>query len=196
MSGRATSLVELLDQIDKARAETSSISFDQILEAVGRRSFGPLLIVAGLIVLAPIIGDIPGMPTIMGAFVAVVASQIVIGRDHVWLPKWMLDRSVKSSTLGKPLRFLRKPATWIDHLTRPRLRALVGGMAARVVAGICLLLATVMPLMEVVPFSANAAGIVLVVFGLALIASDGLMALVGAGVTLGTLILLGRVVLG
>lgn len=192
MSGPATSLVELLDQIDEARTDTSSISFGEILDAVGRRSFGPLLIVAGLIVLAPVIGDIPGMPTIMGAFVALVASQIVIGRDHLWLPKWMLDRSVKSSKLDKPLRFLRKPAKWIDTLTRPRLRALVGGPAARVVAGICLLLAAVMPLMEVVPFSANAAGLVLVVFGLALIASDGLMALVGAVVTLGTLILMGR----
>jgi len=191
MAEGASSLEELLDQIDTAREDETTITLEVILDAVGRRSFGPLLIVAGLVVLAPVIGDIPGMSTIMGLFVALVAAQIVFGRDRIWLPAWMLDRSVKTSKLDKPLRFLRKPAKWIDGLTRPRLRALGGEGAARVVAGICLLLAAVMPLMEVVPFSANAAGLVLVVFGLALIASDGLMTLIGAAVTLGTLVLVG-----
>ncbi len=195
MAQAATSLEELLDQIDEARDGEASVSLDQILDAVGRRSFGPLLVVAGLIVLAPVIGDIPGMSTIMGVFVAMVAVQIVLGRDHVWLPQWMLQRSVQSSRLAKPISWLRKPARWIDGLTRPRLQALVGGMASRVVAGICLGVAAVMPLMEVVPFSANAAGLVLVVFGLALIASDGLMALIGAIVSVGTLVLIGRVLL-
>lgn len=195
MAQAATSLEELLDQIDEARDGEASVSLDQILDAVGRRSFGPLLVVAGLIVLAPVIGDIPGMSTIMGVFVAMVAVQIVLGRDHVWLPQWMLQRSVQSSRLAKPIGWLRKPARWIDGLTRPRLQALVGGMASRVVAGICLGVAAVMPLMEVVPFSANAAGLVLVVFGLALIASDGLMALIGAIVSVGTLVLIGRVLL-
>jgi hypothetical protein len=166
-----------------------------LLDAVGRRSFGPLLIVAGLIVLAPVVGDIPGMPTIMGIFVATVAAQIVMGRTHVWLPQWMLSRSVRSSKLTKPLRWLRRPARWIDGLTRPRLQALVGGVASRVVAGICLGVAAVMPLMEVVPFSANAAGLVLVVFGLALIVGDGLMVLIGALISVGTLWLIGRVLL-
>jgi hypothetical protein len=35
-----------------------------------------------------------------------------------------------------------------------------------------------MPVMEVVPFSANAAGIALAAFGLALIAHDGVLALI------------------
>jgi hypothetical protein len=132
------------------------------------------------------------MPTIMGLFVALVAIQIVVGLDHIWFPKWMLSRSVASSKVEKPLRWLRKPAEWVDGLTRPRLRVLVGGTATRVVAGICLLIAAVMPLMEIVPFSANAAGFVLVVFGLALIAGDGLMVLTGSVVTVGALALIGR----
>lgn len=180
MSGRASSIEQLLDQIDEVRENESSISLDEVLDAIGRRSFGPLLIVAGLIVLAPILGDIPGMATVMGIFVALVAGQIVFGRDHIWLPQWMLDRSIKTAKLDKPLRWLRKPARWADGLTQTRLRALTSGVAVRVVAGVCLLLAFIMPLMEVVPFSANAGGLVLMLFGLALIAGDGLMALIGS----------------
>ena len=111
----------------------------------------------------------------------------------MWRPRWMLARSVKRARHGKPLRFLRKPAAWIDGLTRRRLRALAGPHAVRVVASICLALAVVMPLMEVVPFSANAAGLILAVFGLALIASDGLMVVIGTLVTLATLVLMALV---
>ncbi len=186
MSGRASSIEQLLDQIDEVRENESSISLDEVLDAIGRRSFGPLLIVAGLIVLAPILGDIPGMATVMGIFVALVAGQIVFGRDHIWLPQWMLDRSIKTAKLDKPLRWLRKPARWADGLTQTRLRALTSGVAVRVVAGVCLLLAFIMPLMEVVPFSANAGGLVLMLFGLALIAGDGLMALIGSVFTVVT----------
>ncbi len=192
MPKAASSLEELLDQIDELRDRETSVSLDQILDAVGRRSFGPLLVVAGLIVLAPVVGDIPGMATMMGIFVALVASQIVIGRDRVWLPQWMLSRSVRSTRLKKPLRWLRKPARWIDRVTRTRLQALVGGTASRVIAAICVMVAALMPLMEVVPFSANAAGLVLVVFGLGLIAGDGVMALFGAVVSVGMLVLIVR----
>ena len=193
MPQRAASLEEMLDQIEEVSTETTSVTFDQILDAVGRRSFGPLLIVAGLVVLAPVVGDIPGMPTAVAIFVALVAGQFAFGAEQIWLPRWMLDRSVKSARHGKPLRFLRKPAAWIDGLTRPRLRALAGPHAVRVVASICLALAGVMPLMEVVPFRAYAAGLILAVFGLALIASDGLMVVIGTLVTLATLVLMALV---
>ncbi len=45
------------------------------MQAVGSRSFGPLLLVAGLVTLSPA-GDVPGVPTIMAAFVFLVAGQL------------------------------------------------------------------------------------------------------------------------
>lgn len=49
------------------------------------------------------------------------------------------------------------------------------------IAVITLLVGAVMPLMEFIPFSANAAGVVLTTFGLALMVRDGLLALVTLG---------------
>lgn len=54
---------------------------------IGRRSFGPLLLMAGLIILAPVVGDIPGVPSIMGVFIVLVSVQLLIGQEHFWLPK-------------------------------------------------------------------------------------------------------------
>ncbi|HUO86681.1 MAG TPA: exopolysaccharide biosynthesis protein [Thermoanaerobaculia bacterium] len=61
--------------------------------------------------------------------------------------------------------------------------------ASRIIAGACLVIAVAMPAMEVVPFSANLAGIVLLAFGLALVGFDGLVALVGVVVTVAALVL-------
>jgi len=179
----ARSLEELLTQIEAAGGDAPSVSLDDILEEVGRRSFGPMLLVAGLVVLMPLIGDIPGMPTATGAFVALTVGQILFGRSEVWLPRWMLDRSVRRTRLAKGMRRLRRPAKAVDRLLRPRLVTLTRAPWSQVLAGICLLVALVMPVMEVVPFSANIAGIILAASGLSLIARDGLMALVALVVT-------------
>ncbi|MHB1327103.1 MAG: exopolysaccharide biosynthesis protein [Gemmatimonadales bacterium] len=187
MAEGAETLEELLDQIDEAREDEERVSLEMIMDTVGRRSLGPPLLVAGLIVTAPVIGDIPGVPTTTGIFVGLIAAQIVWGRSELWLPKWMLRRSVTSSKLDKPLRWLRKPAKWVDRVLRPRLSTLTEGVASRVIAFACLLIAAIMPAMEIVPFSANLAGIILIAFGLALIAGDGLLALIGMVVAAGTL---------
>lgn len=37
-----------------------------VLDIIGHRSFGPLLLFAGIVMLAPVVGDIPGVPVLMG----------------------------------------------------------------------------------------------------------------------------------
>jgi hypothetical protein len=50
-------LEELLERVCEAPAEGDSVSLDSILKMVGRRSFGPLLLLAGLVMILPVIGD-------------------------------------------------------------------------------------------------------------------------------------------
>lgn len=185
-----TGLEQLLDRVEEAAHERDRVSLDVILEMVGRRTFGPLLLLAGLVTLAPVIGDIPGVPTIIGIFTLTIAGQLLLRREYFWLPRWLLRRSVEQHKLCKALKWMRRPARFIDTLLRQRLTFLIqsrGGSYS--IALICALVAVAMPLMEVVPFSANGAGAALAAFGLALIAQDGLLALfafvfAGAGIGL------------
>jgi hypothetical protein len=169
-----TNLEQLLDRVGKATQGGGRVSLGAVLDVVGRRSFGPLLLLAGLVTLAPIIGDIPGVPTIMAVLVWLIAGQLLFRREHIWLPRWLLERSVAPDKLRQALKWLRRPARFIDRLLRPRLAIVTHPTA---VAIVCLVIAAAMPAMEVVPFSANIAGAALTAFGLALIAHDGLMAL-------------------
>lgn len=173
----STNFEELLDQIEDAAQGQQVITIDAVMAMVGRRSFGPLLLVAGLITLAPVIGDFPGVPTLIGLFVFLIAGQLLIGKDYFWLPQWLLKRSIARDKLEKALKKLRPPARFMDRFLRYRLLFLVQGGARYVIAITCLGIAMCMPIMEVVPFSANAAGAVLLAFGLALIANDGIVAL-------------------
>jgi hypothetical protein len=172
-----TNLEQLLDRIGEATREGDRVSLGAMSEVVGRRSYGPLLLIAGLATLAPIIGDIPGVPTIIGVVVFLAAVQLLFGRERFWLPHWLLERSVARDNLRKALKWLRPPARFFDRLLRPRLTIFTQGAAIYVMAIVCIIIAAAMPAMELVPFSANAAGAALAMFGLSLIARDGLLAL-------------------
>lgn len=173
---KPTTLEELLKLIAEAPEEDSRVSLEAIVSEVGRRSFGPLLLVTGLVTLSPI-GDVPGMPTLMAIVVLLIAGQLLAGREQFWLPRWLLARSVAKQKLEKAVKWLRRPARFVDRLLRPRLHALVGKPGTRAIAAVCLVIAAAMPVMEFVPFSATAAGLALCAFGLAIIAEDGLIAL-------------------
>lgn len=169
---------QLIDKMAEAGGEDDDVSLDEIVDVLGRRSFGPLLLLAGLITLAPLIGDIPGMPTIMGMFVLLVAVQLLLNREHFWLPRWLLKKSISRDKFCKALDWIRPAARFLDRWLRPRLTGLVQGVGTRIVAALCILIAAAMPLMEVVPFSANGAGAALTALGLALVIKDGLLALI------------------
>src|SRR5688500_8708953 len=115
--------------------------------------------------------------------VLLVCVQLLAGRRHFWLPAWLLRQSIARPRFRRALAWLRKPARFGDRLVRPRLTALAGDAAVKAIAVGCIVVALAMPVMEVVPFSANLAGIALTAFGLAVIAHDGLLALVALAAT-------------
>lgn len=179
----------MLDRIGDAEKHTGEqVSLGDIVSEVGRRSFGPLLLVAGIITAMPIVGDIPGVPTLMALFVLIVAGQLLFRREFFWLPNALLKRSVAQDKLDKALKWMRPPARFIDRFLRPRLTVFTHGAGIYAVAAVCIVIALSMPPMEVVPFTANGAGLALTLFGLSLMASDGLLALLAflsTAVTLG-----------
>ncbi|RUR33033.1 exopolysaccharide biosynthesis protein [Vreelandella nanhaiensis] len=184
----ATNLTELLEKMEQMQHGAPKVSVEDIVDAVGHRSFGPLLLIAGLITLAPVIGDIPGMPTLMALLVLLVSTQLLAGRKTFWLPKWMLNRSVSRKRFDKAIHAMRKPAKWVDGLLGTRFKWMTGYVGIRATALACLLVALAMPPMEFIPFTANGAGLALTLFGLGLVARDGLVLSLGFLITAATFV--------
>lgn len=187
---KITNIEELLDAFEKGVKKEQDVSLGDILDAVGHRSFGPLILFAGVVMAAPGIGDIPGIPTGTGIFIALVAGQMVFGRNYVWLPQWLLKRTASHERICKAIGWLRRPARYIDRAIKPRLSSLTSQTGAYGIAIACLVIALATPAMEVVLFSANVAGAALTAFGLALVAHDGFVALIAYAFLIGTVALL------
>lgn len=177
-----TNVEDLLDRLGEAAADRERVSVEVVVEAIGRRSFAPTLLVTGLIMLAPGPADLPGVPVILGLLVILTAGQLIVGRHHFWLPRWMLSRNIASETLQRVINWLRRPARHVDRLLRRRLVFLTHDWA---VALPCIGVALLTPVLEFIPFSANVAGAALTAFGLSLLAHDGLLALLAFTATLG-----------
>lgn len=184
MAEKLTSLEQLLDRLDEAQEGEQSVSFGSLLDTVGRRSFGPLLLLIGLILVSPLSG-IPGLPSTMGVAVFMLSIQMLLRRKYIWLPGWILRRSISGEKLARAARWMRKPARMIDRLVNRRLGFLVDGPASWLLALVCVLLAISLPVLEVVPFAATSAGAALTCIGLAMIAHDGLLAAIAYSVVLG-----------
>lgn len=182
---RQRNLAHLLTRLARAAPDGNRVSVEAMIDVIGRRSFGPLILLAGLVTISPI-GDIPGVPTLIAVLVVLISSQLIRGRSSFWLPDWLLRRSVSRTRFRKSVAWMKKPARVVDRVLRPRLGVFVRGAAIRLIAAVCLLIALAMPVMELVPFTATGAGIALTAFGLALISDDGLMALLALVSTLGT----------
>lgn len=182
MTREITNLQEMLDRINQSADDEGRVSLGQIVESVGDRSFGPLLLMVGVIAASPISG-MPGVPTTMGIFILLIAVQLFFRRDHFWLPKWVLRRSLAKEKVHTAVRWLRPSARFIDRWLRPRMSALIQGGSTYLISFVCAVIAIVMPMMELVPFSAHGAGLALSAFGLALISRDGLLALIAFAVT-------------
>lgn len=182
-------LQQVLDRISQSVASHQRVTFGDIVDTVGSRSFGPILLVIGILLLSPISG-IPGVPTLSGLLILFISVQMLVLGEGFWLPAWIMDRHLPSDKLVRGLRYLEPVADFIDARLHARLVPMVRGPGTYVVGGICVLISCAMPLMEIIPFSATAAGFALAVFGLAMISLDGLLALLGMvfTVTVATLI--------
>lgn len=177
-----TNLEQLLERLGDAKGDRGRVTVSAMLDEIGHRSFGPLILFAGLTTLSPI-GDIPGIPSIIAVFVLLISGQMLAGRKYFWLPQWLLKRSISQKRFAKSLGWLERPAAWVDRLIKPRLAALTGVSGRRAIAAACLIIGLALPPMDFVPFSATGGGAALTAFGLSVIAHDGVLALLAFAVT-------------
>lgn len=177
MTDEPATMEQLLGRIEQVSPGARYVSVGRIMDAVGRRSFGPIVLLVGLILVTPLSG-MPGMPTLSGLLILLTLSQLLLGHEHIWLPDWILRREVPRARLMRGLGMLHPIARVLDSISRPRLTVLVTGSGLDVMALACVFIGFVLPVTEVIPFSASLAGFALMVFGLAMIARDGLLAVV------------------
>ncbi|MDA8456519.1 exopolysaccharide biosynthesis protein [Acidovorax sp. GBBC 3334] len=184
----AESLADILDQLEALAGQAGAVSVGDMVGAFGSRSYGPLLVVPALLELSPV-GAVPGVPTALACTVVLFAAQMLFGRRHVWVPGFLARRSLGAARLVRAVRWLRPWAERADRWFHGRLCVLTGGAFVRIAAAGCIALACTVPPLELVPFASSAPMAAVAMFGLSVMARDGLlmlgaMALAGLAVAL------------
>lgn len=147
------------------------------------RAFGFLLLIFALPNTLPL--GIPGLSTVTGIPLGLVAVQMMSGMRAPYLPRWLGQRSLSRKDFH---RLIEKTAPWLQRLERfmkPRWRIFQTPSAERLLGAFCLLLAIVMALP--IPFGNTLPAISVTLISLALIEEDGLLASTGIVVALASL---------
>lgn len=134
-------LDELLDCLEEPVREEGQTTVGKLVEALGSPSFGPLLVAIGLAGVTPL-SAVPTVPTLLAVCAVLVTIQLVIGRKHFWLPRFIRERTVTRGRIRMSTRMARKPARVVDHVLKQRLTFLTGQPADRLVALVVLVIST------------------------------------------------------
>ena len=90
------------------------VTIRELLATVGRRSYGPLLLVIGLFSISPAT-IVPGMTWLSAGLTLVIALQMLVGRRTPWLPRGALDASVSREMVVKGVAGFRRGRATHGH---------------------------------------------------------------------------------
>ncbi len=159
-------------------ATGETVSVREMVEATGNSSFSTLLFVVALLVVTPL-SAIPTVPTIAAITIALVVGQWLAGRQHLWLPNWILRRSVDADKYRNSLDWALRSAIWVDRCTGARLEALLRRPLNRLPLLLNLLVVVPWPVLELLPLFTSVCGFGVALLAFGLMARDGLFVLLG-----------------
>lgn len=166
-----TLLSELLESSDD-----EDVTVEELLNAVGRRSHGPVLLLLGFVTISPLT-LIPGATWVVALITLIFAVQVMVGMTRPWLPGRMLDFGFHERHLEQGVAMARPWARRIDRLVKPRLTVLTDSPFVQLAAFASVGAALITFPLGLVPFGPVLPGLTLMLFGLALTARDGALLL-------------------
>jgi hypothetical protein len=153
----------------------------EIMSVLQDRAFALLIVLLGLPNCLPMP---PPIPLVCGLLLALVAIQIVFGREAPWLPRQLMNRSVARTdverAVGRAIPVFRR----LERFSRPRMTYLDTPLTMRLMGAVILILS--LGLLFAPPFVGQIPlGLAVCLVGLGLVERDGLV--VVGGLVLGSI---------
>ncbi len=147
----------------------------EIMAILQERAFALLIVLLGIPNCLPMP---PPIPLECGLLLALVAIQIVFGRDAPWLPRQLLNRSVARTDVERAVGRAMPAFRRLERFSRPRMAFLDTPIAMRLMGLVLLVLA--LGLLFAPPFVGQIPlGLAVCLVGLGLVERDGLVVLGG-----------------
>lgn len=161
---------ELLQQFLEQKQQ-DRICLRDLLNELGDRAFGPTLLLCALPEALPL--PVAGISAFVAIPLLLVSTQLMLGFQHPWLPRRILDRPLKRQHFEKltyrAIRYLRK----IERVLKPRWRIFTHPVFERCIGLLVTILALVVALP--IPFGNMLPAVAIVFICLGMVEKDGLV---------------------
>ena len=147
----------------------------EIMAVLQDRAFALLIVLLGLPNCLPMP---PPIPLICGLLLALVAVQIVFGREAPWLPRQLMNRSMARTDVEKAVGRAVPVFRRLERISRPRMTFLDTPLAMRLMGAVILVLS--LGLLFAPPFVGQIPlGLAVCLVGLGLVERDGFVVVGG-----------------
>jgi len=169
----APSLNGVLDQMEHlSGGEDRQITVEEIIDCLGKHSFASTILAFSLISTSPASG-IPGITAFVALVVMFLVVQMIVGRDSLWLPGFIMRRDIAAKKLREGVSWLRKPVGFVDRFLHERSTYLLHRPWVYLPLVMVLALTLFMPFMEVIPTSGSIASAMIAIFAAGYLMRDG-----------------------
>jgi hypothetical protein len=155
---------------------TDRLTFGELIEALGQRGYGALIVLLALPNLLPF--WVPFLSPLVGVPMFIVCAQLAFGRTTPRLPDMVARRSMRGVAL---LGMIQKASPWlrrVERFVKPRPSFLTTRTGERLVGAWCMVLAAIVVLPT--PLTNGPPALACLVMALGMLEEDGVVILAGA----------------
>jgi len=157
------------------------VTFADIMVLAKERTFGIVFIILSFPSALPV--PAPGYSTPFGIVIMLIAAQMIMGRDQLWLPARIRNAKIElrkvRKILNKGLPFLEK----IEIITRPRMVPICSSQAGKSILGMVIIVMA-LSMCLIIPGTNTLPAFGIFVIGFGLLDDDGLLCLGGIVVSI------------
>ena len=106
------------DQLERWLQSDGPKSLGALGDVFAEKSFAVLIVLLMVVAATPI--PTGGITLVFQLSAVVVAAQMVLGRQTIWLPARWRQRELGATTTGKAIPFLVRRVRWLEKYSRPR----------------------------------------------------------------------------
>lgn len=179
---------DIIKKIEEDSKGKENVKLEFLFDSFGSRTYAPLLFIPALLICSPL-GAIPLAPIIIACILSVVSIQLILGLNHPWIPKYINNISISREKLISALSKTNKPVVSLENYIKPRLKFLTSKEVHPLYGINCLVIALSMIPLGLIPFAVLLPGFCICLISIALLAKDGLIALISLIFTSAVIIL-------
>ncbi|WP_338517848.1 exopolysaccharide biosynthesis protein [Alteromonas gracilis] len=178
---RSMTLYEMLAKM-QPRRQQDVFAFSDFWDVMEKRGFGPMLAFPSFLACTPI-GAVPGVPSLAGATILLIALQILLGRRHPWLPQKIMSIECEADQLRSVVEKAKPYATRIDRFLVPRCFFMRHTLFRSLIALCCIGCGLIMVPLELIPFMGFIPALAVFIMAIGMAADDGAVALIGVSIS-------------